>query len=374
MKKIILLTLLLGYISLAQSQQVINDKIMVGDVERSYILYLPEAYVGEGLSSLPLVFNFHGFGSNAIQEQFYTGMDVVANANDFIVCYPEGLSAAWNVGWSFGSQADDIGFTSALIDKLHESYNIDLDRVYSCGMSNGGFFSYVLACELNDKIAAVASVTGSIVPAYECNPGKAVPIMQVHGTQDMTVFYNGTPDVSIPIEDVVDFWVTNNGCAGEPQVEAIDDSNTNDQSTAELIQYVDCNDNTTVQFYKIENGEHTWPGAGIDIGVTNRDFNASQEIWNFFNGYSLEGVISDTDDLQIKNDITVTPNPATNFIYLSHVDNSTPVDYKIYSADGQLIKDGSYEGKILISNLSSGLYFLQSQLNGQESIIRFVKN
>lgn len=290
--------------------QTIVDNISWDGLDRSYRIYLPAGY--EDGMSLPLVFNFHGFTSNATQQQFYSEMDKVADTANFLVVYPQGIDDAWNVGWTFGSTADDVGFTNALIDTLHAQYNINLDRVYACGMSNGGFFSYRLACELSDRIAKVASVTGSMFGAQVdlCMPDRAVPIMQIHGTADPVVGYGGTPGVNISIEQLLENWRDLNGCEPVSDTILIPDISFTDLSTAQLIQYRDCDDEVIMAFYKIANGGHTWPGAPVVVGVTNYDFHASVEIWNFFNDqYPQEQIVSSSEPLFAQPKLKLYPNP-----------------------------------------------------------------
>ena len=179
----------------AFGQQDISGTIMHDGLERTYYLHLPTNYV-EG-TPLPLVFNLHGFSSNALEQGLYSNMNPTADANDFLVCYPEGTSDGnnqfWNVGWNPTVTVDDVGFINALIDEFDANYSIDLTRVYSCGMSNGGFMSYKLACDLGERFAAVASVTGGMShnQSNTCNPVRKIPTMQIHGTADPTVAYEG---------------------------------------------------------------------------------------------------------------------------------------------------------------------------------------
>ncbi|RMF00022.1 MAG: hypothetical protein D6772_06880, partial [Bacteroidetes bacterium] len=158
----------LGVPDAAYSQERIIGRITHDGLEREYRLYVPAAY--DGQSPWPLVFNFHGFTSNAAQQEIYSNMNTVADTAHFLVCYPEGIGNAWNVGWSFGSTADDVGFVDALIDSLSLAYELDAGRIYACGMSNGGFMSYRLACERSNRFAAIASVTGSMTRNYDCEP------------------------------------------------------------------------------------------------------------------------------------------------------------------------------------------------------------
>jgi polyhydroxybutyrate depolymerase len=319
--------------------QVIDDSFVWDGQQRSYRLVIPSGYSSG--DALPLVLNFHGLGSNGYEQQLYSGMDQVADTANFFVVYPHGIDNAWNVGWAFGSTADDIGFTNALIDTIYAAYGINLDRVYSTGMSNGGFFSYQLACELNSRIAKIASVTGSMVDSQMslCMPENPIPVMQIHGTADPVVNYNGSFGISIPIESLLTNWQDINGCTAVSDTIFLEDINTNDGSTAQLIQHRDCDNNVYMAFYKIIGGEHTWPGAVINVGVTNQDFNASSEIWNFFNDqYPIDETQTvDTENLTIVNQqIGVYPNPFNDNITIhSSIEKIESID--IFNTIGQLV-------------------------------------
>jgi polyhydroxybutyrate depolymerase len=345
-------------------------------ITRDYILHLPAGY--DASQSYPFVYNLHGFTSNAQQQQFYSAMDITSDVNGFIVCYPNGVDNSWNVGWNFGSNADDVGFLLTLVDALAEDYNINYDRLYSCGMSNGGFMSYVLACEESDKFAAIASVTGSIVPSEleACNPIRKIPVMQIHGTADPTVVYNGSL-IGAPIEDVVNFWAEKNVCDLMADTIQIEDINNADQCTAERIQYTDCEDDTEVVLYKIDGGEHTWPDAAITIGVTNRDFNASQEIWNFFNRFDLNGaIISSNENIAQTPEILLFPNPMSSQFTLSNL----PFDTKkitIIDAFGKTIfsqiRTREKTENISVEHFANGLYFVIIEGENTRELVKFVK-
>lgn len=146
------------------AQLTITDSIVHDGLTREYILYVPANYTGT--SAVPLLFNFHGYTSNANDQMWYGDFRPIADTAGFIIIHPQGTldgtgTTHFNVGWG-GSTVDDVDFTSALIDSISAQYNINQDRVYSTGMSNGGFMSFKLACELSDRIAGIASVTGSI--------------------------------------------------------------------------------------------------------------------------------------------------------------------------------------------------------------------
>ena len=301
MKRILLIILIAPYLFLAQ--EVTETTILHDGLDRSYILYVPTSYSAN--NSTPLVLNLHGYSSNSGQQMIYSNFYPIADTEGFILVHPQGTIdemgfAFWNVGNGFNNnEVDDVGFLSALIDTIASQYNINTNRVYSMGMSNGGFMSYRLACELSNKIAAISSVTGSMNETQMnlCSPEHPIPVMQIHGTSDPTVLYEGNSLWGIEaIEDVISYWVNFNQCDLNPIFNNIPNINTLDFCEAEHYIYENGLNGSSVEFYKIINGGHTWPGALIPLtgNNTNQDFNASEKIWEFFNKYDLNGLINNT--------------------------------------------------------------------------------
>ncbi|MEP6796462.1 MAG: PHB depolymerase family esterase, partial [Saprospiraceae bacterium] len=272
------------------SQQTINGSIMHDGLQRDYILYIPASYVPG--HSAPLVLNFHGYTSNAFEQMFYGDFRPIADTAGFLVVHPMGTvdqlgNTHWNVGWG-SSNVDDVGFTAALIDSLSAQYDINQDRIYSTGMSNGGFFTYKLACELSDRIAAIASVTGTMNTGQTttCHPQHPMPVMEIHGTSDPTVAYDGTVFFTA-IPTVLAYWATFNACHTPPDIDNIPDINTSDGCTAVHYVYANGTNGVEVEHYKIINGVHAWPGSAFGGVGTNQDVNASKEIWRFFSKYDI---------------------------------------------------------------------------------------
>ncbi|NNF34898.1 MAG: T9SS type A sorting domain-containing protein [Saprospiraceae bacterium] len=352
-------------INFISAQNIINETIMHDGIERNYRLFIPASY--DGSNSYPLVFNFHGFGSNNAEQEFYSDMNRVGEANDFFICYPNGIANSWNVGWDFGSEADDVGFTSALIDKLTQDYSVDAERIYSCGMSNGGFMSYRLACELNDKIAAIASVTGSMSPtlAMDCEPGRSFSILQFHGTDDATVPYDGMEDLNIGIDSLFNYWSIQNQCSSNIDTLDIEDINQNDGSTAQRISITNCDNNTEVILYKIDNGAHTWPGAFLTLGVTNQDVKASEVIWDFFKNKTLSNQTTSLDPIIIDN-FSIYPNPSHGEIFIK---SGLEIEkYEIITLMGESVKRGSMNKNLNyldVSDLISGTYIILVESKNQ---------
>ena len=309
----------LSYFSSAQTYDFMHNS-----VTRTYIVHLPTGYTPS--SSYPMVINMHGYTSDGGQQQFYSEMDAVADTANFIVVYPNGHGnpLSWNSGqlWSYTPGMNDVTFISALIDTMAMNFSVDISRVYACGMSNGGFMSYRLACELEDKIAAIASVTGVMADSIynNCQTDRPVPIMHIHGTTDPTVNYNGQFG-STGVEDGLDWWITNNNCPTTATITSLPDTITADNSTVETYHYGPCDAETEILFFKISGGGHTWPGAVplpvSQFGETNLDFDATGEIWTFFSRHTMPAVTNINEgNAQLNRKIKIWPNPAAESVYV----------------------------------------------------------
>ncbi|MES2133564.1 MAG: T9SS type A sorting domain-containing protein [Bacteroidota bacterium] len=363
------------------AQTTITDSIISGGIYRSYILYVPAIYTGT--NARPLIINMHGYTSNAQQQQLYSNFMPIADTANFLMVYPNGTYSSgqrfWNAGLS-ATLVDDIGFISHLIDSLKAQYNIDMNAVYSTGMSNGGFMSHTLACELSNRITAIASVTGSIFTTQYgsyCHPGRPVPVMQIHGTADPTVPYAGnTSQGMVPVDSVVKYWVTKNGCNPTPVFTNVPNTNTSDGCTAEHYVYNGGNLGSTCELYKIIGGAHTWPGSPFTIGVTNQDFSASVEIWRFFRKYRLNTLTSVSTIDKENTNFKLYPNPANDLLNFSFNGN----DYKAINIDitdvlgNTIIHEANSSGKINIAALTTGIYFLSLTSEGKEVVkAKFIK-
>lgn len=317
---------------------------------RTYRLHTPTGYNADSL--YPFVINMHGLGSNAFEQEIYTAFNNVADSAGIVVAYPNGFNETWNVSSATGT--DDVGFISALIDTIDFQYSIDLDRVYATGMSMGGFMSYRLACELADRIAAIASVSG-LQAFYPCNPDRPVPVMQFHGTADPIVPYSGVPAT-------ISHWVNHNLCPLTPITTDLPDIDTNDNSTVTVSYYGLCEESTEVILYTINNGGHTWPGATIIIGVTNQDIKASNEIWIFFKKYTLQGSTGIESD-QSEPGLTCIfyPNPVNDLATVELVHAPTDhFDFRIFDITGKLLleRNNLSDERFLIdcSQVPAGFY------------------
>jgi polyhydroxybutyrate depolymerase len=295
----------------------------------------------------------------------FTDFNTYADQYDFIVVYPDGVSNSWNVGFSGGSTANDVGFLSALIDTLQVQYGIDLNRVYSTGFSNGGFMSYRLACELTDRIAAIASVSGTMTDAAwgSCQPSRNMPVMHIHGTSDFVVMYNGGFG-NTSVDEVLGLWRGFSNCPDTAVVTDLPDL-VQEGSTVTTYTWAPCDDSVEVTLYKVINGGHTWPGSvgTTGIGITNRDIIASDEIWKFVSRFSLNLPTGTTE--ASTGEFRVYPNPVTEGMLTLEYDRlSGPAILDIFSPDGRKVLSATLPGNsakyvIAVPGLTPGFYFLE---------------
>lgn len=361
---------ILLYLVPVKAQTTVVDSIKSGGIYRTYRLYIPAIY--NGSTARPLVFNLHGYTSNAAAQQQYTIFEPIADTANFLMVFPQGTKDGsnqpfWNAGMS-ASLVNDIAFLNALIDSLDLTYNIDLNAVYSCGMSNGGFMSHTLACESSNRFTAIASVTGSIFTTQygsNCHPTRPVPVMQISGTADATVPYNGASGM-MPIDSVVKYWVTKNNCNPTAAFNNVPNTNTSDGCTAEHYVYSGGNLGSSVELYKVIGGGHTWPGSPFVIGTTNQDFYASKEIWRFFRQYRLNVLTNEVETEKENLNVSLYPNPAKDILTISF----DKEDYALYSVEiadvlGKtlLSKNDGFES-IHVSFLHSGIYFITLKKSG----------
>lgn len=383
MKKIVSVLGLLASMSLF-AQTTTNDSIMHGGGYRTYKMYVPASY--DGSTAVPMVLNLHGLGSNNNEQIMYGEFRPIADTANFIILLPQGSigtlpngqsSTHWNA--NFGTSVNDIDFISNLIDSIAMDYNIDEDRVYSTGMSNGGFMSLTLAGQLSDKIAAVASVTGSMVlsqTGYN-TVTRPMPVMQIHGTADGTVEYNGAAFQYLSVDDLINYWVGHNNCDATAIVTPVNDANTVDGCTATRYDYLNGDSGAEVVHYKITNGGHTWPGAFALPGkVTNQDFNASVEIWKFFSKYAKSSLVSVSEFTAVDNWITLTSeNPSRDMIKLNSKNNQE-YTVLIYNLEGKQVyssNNNTRESVIDIKDLVDGVYLVKVSNGAQNATLKVVK-
>lgn len=280
-----------------------TGSITVDGLERSYLIHIPSSY--NKTKKIPLVIALHGGGGSGKNMKKLTlgGFNILSDKEGFIVVYPDGIENHWNDGRGVQryraqrENIDDVGFISALIDYLVEKYNIDEKRVYVTGMSNGAFMSYRLACELSEKIAAIAPVAGAIPEniALSCSPSRPISVLIINNVEDPMVPWEGGElrfgslrlGKVLSVPNTVKYWVTHNNCSSSPIITWEPDIDPQDGTRVWKEVYGHGKNGTEVILYGIEGGGHTWPNgyqymSEQIIGKTSRDIDANEIIWNFF--------------------------------------------------------------------------------------------
>ena len=270
--------------------------------ERVYERVIPAGY--DDSTPLPVVLNWHGLGSNGVEQVGFSDYANLADAEGFIVIAPTGLADAdnrnsWELTPEQFPERDDVAFANTLLDQVIETLCVDPARVYTTGMSNGGYFSSVLVCEMSDRIAAAASVAALSHPDG-CDPSRVVPYIGFHGTEDEVVPYDGSGESSLALGQIIPLFqlkildeftefAAEAGCDIEPVVEEL-------SANVTSFDFQNCTAGVTMTFYEIEGAGHTWPGSAtslalsemLGLGVTTDQISASETSWAFFEQHSLD--------------------------------------------------------------------------------------
>ena len=272
-----------------------------GGARRTYLLFVPEAPRAP-VTGWPLIVALHGGGGTAAQMMGFGRFNAIAAREGFAVVYPQGTGRRWNDGRVFRGRgetnADDVAFVRAVVtDIAARGTALDRRRIFAAGISNGGFMSFRLACDAADLFAAVAPVTATM-PADlgpRCAPSAPVAVLVINGTADPLVPYEGGHVRAMfslrgeiwSTDRTIAFWAKQNRCTAPPDVRALADRDLKDGTRVVDISYARCA-GPRVRLLRVEGGGHTWPGGAqylpaAWIGTTNRDIDASEEIWKFFN-------------------------------------------------------------------------------------------
>lgn len=346
MKKQLLIFLLclpfLGF-----GQQLISNTLLYDGNMREYDVYVPAAY--DGTTSVPLLFNFHG-GNGDIASQLYTSdMRPIADTANFIVVYPQALedpNDGNSTNWLHKDPTthDDIYFVERIIDTLSAQYMIDASRVYACGYSLGGEFTFELACRLSNKITAIA-VVARTMQQYQhdiCDPQHPTAVMTILGTDDQISSYNGLVwggiTYYIPADDTHLYWATINNTDSNAITITIPDINSADGSTVDSRRWENGDNCVAVEELRVNNGGHDWPGS-----FGNMDINSNTEIWNFVSKYDMSGLIG----CNISSTSLVNDNPKKELVNLLDVlgRESKQVNNQLLF---YLYNDGTVEKRIII--------------------------
>jgi len=270
------LSLAFCFQAVAQDEQPGNyEPINVDGLTRLYRIFIPESYSAD--TAVPLLFDFHGSGSNPARQEATAQFEPLAEEKGFIVVTPVGAPVpsnggrnSWNVDF-FPGDPDDVSFVRAMIYEISAQYTIDANRIFATGHSGGGRMSSRVACSLSDVVAAIGPNAGIRWPDV-CEPERPVPIITFHGKQDAVNHYEVQPDSPpywlLGVEDSLAGWVENNQCDPAPIETPISESRTR-------VAYQNCADGGDIVFYRSETDGHIWSDVATNL------------IWEFFEAHPM---------------------------------------------------------------------------------------
>lgn len=381
-KLIIMIGLLFTLSSYLSAQQTISGSFTSNGQTRSYIGAVPN----NPQASLRLVILFCGVGENASQMAL-RGFNNYLGSNSMVV-YPE---PSGTMGFDNTQGIDDFQMVEDLITSINSNYNIDTNDICIGGFSNGGIFTYKLACDFNSisfsrpyRFKAIAVVSGAMetgtTNGSDCPVVNSLPLIAFHGTQDPVIQYNGgqiQPPVNIVAESTettVDFWATSvNGCSVIPTVTNLPDLVTEspNPSTVELLEY-NCTSTIPNRFYRITGGRHAWPSGNANIDNAqskNLDINASELIAAFFDNQSTISITEEDFD-PIK--VSVYPNPVDDILNIET--NYLVRKIEIISITGlSILETNKPNNLISLDHLSSGIYFVRIETEKGTDLKKVIK-
>lgn len=360
----------------------IYDSIYFDQQFRTYLVHKPANYIER--EEIPLLVALHGGFGNAYNLQDQSQLSIKADEENFMVVYPEGVSgqfgiSSWNAGWCCGYASsnivDDVGFINALLDTLIDKYSIDTTRIYATGISNGGFMSYRLACELSDRIAAIAPVAASM-SMPNCNPARPVPIISFHSYLDTNVPYLGgvgtgtSGHYNPPQDSVLNAWSGKNICTNTQDTIV-------DNAEYTKVLWTDCNCGTEISYYITTDGGHSWHGGNpTQIGDPVSEYiNANDLMWEFFQQHTLNCTITRLNKPSSDSNFEIYPNPVNNILSIKFPE-STSGRIKILDITGkQLIEKSDIENiaTLNISSFKTGIYIIEIQTDSEVFTTKIIK-
>ena len=299
---------LLFFVQTLWGQQT-TEKVTVDDVDRNFIVRLPKGY--DAQQHYPVVIVLHGMRQDAEDMQRLTRFDELADKDGIITVYPSTLHGRWNVGVQpqerrpaamgpgrrrrYGNPGggypgggypggggqqdpnrqpnqdrrpaptDDIGFFNQMLDELGTKFSVDASRIYTAGLSDGGFMSLRLGCALSDRIAAVAAVGAAMPKTMICLPSRPVPLAMINGSSDPVVPYGGGTEhnrdlATISVEDSAKAWAKIDRCAEKPEKSKLAARAKGGMET-KVDTYNGCQQNAEVVLYSVKGAGNTWPGG-----------------------------------------------------------------------------------------------------------------
>lgn len=255
------------------------------DIDRGYTVHVPPTARAD--VPAPLLIVLHGAGQDAPGIRRLASIEARTDPPGWIVVYPQGVGDSWAIGTSTPADergVDDVEFTRRMLDGIERHLNVDRERVFAAGLSNGSLMTHRLGCELSARIRAIVSVAGTMLAdlAADCTPSRGVAALFFHGDEDTFFPWEGWTAADgtrfLGAEETARRWAALDGCGAETR-EAVPDTTT-DGTTVERLDWAGCVPGGAVRLFAIAGGGHTWPGRG-GIGRTSLDIDANAEIVAF---------------------------------------------------------------------------------------------
>ena len=372
---LVLVSIIVLFVLEAQAQYTIFDH---DGIDRQYIYYEPT----ELNEQLPLVFVMHGFTGDANDIKNYSKMNDFADQYGFAVCYPRGTvdsggNRFWNVGYAFhqNETVNDVGFLTELAVYLQDTQALNPDYTFATGMSNGGEMCYMLACQAYDTFKAVAPVAGMILQVIldECDESPAIPIFEIHGSQDNVTPLSGDPNNNDgwgaypSIQSTINYFAEKNECTTVVNG-LVPDIDTSDNSFIESEKHLNGINENEVGYYKVVGGGHDWPGAW-----GNMDIEAGEEAWLFFQNY-IDANLLNTSLSTIEKNIHLYPNPSSHLIQIETLESLEIIEINLYNTLGVNQKIKLSDETIDLSYLNNGIYILIIKTSEGIQTKKIIKN
>ena len=361
-KRLLSLFVFTAFILVSHAQEYTSATIQHDGLTREYSIYVPASY--DGTTNFPLLFNFHGGNDVVTNWRTTADMRPIADTANVILVYPQARpdpSDGNSLNWlpKAAGTFNDVLFISALIDSIASDYEINQNRIYACGYSLGGEFSYELACKLNNRIAAIGAVARTMQanPNSYCAPVHPTGVLTILGTDDSVSPYDGLifggVEYYLSAAATHSYWATYNNCDTAANISTVSPS----VERYTWSQALGC---VYVEELKVIGGGHDWPGS-----FGNMTIDANKEIWQFLSRYDINGLIGCTttsinEYKSMPENYRVYPNPLNSQLTIEKkiVEEK---EFRIYSTVGELVSSGrlpSNTNTVDLSSLSPNVYVL----------------
>lgn len=338
--------------------QLTNETISINGVTRSYKLYIPAGFNAQ-TESPDMIIILHGLGGTS-GDMVSTGFNNIADTARVIAVYPQAVNnsfgmAGWNNGTLLGSTADDIGFMHELINRGLTDFNVNPARVYATGFSMGSIMSHHMACSMNQRIAAIGAMAGTMPTSdiTSCVPTYKTPVIHLHGTADGTVPYNGSalPSLSL-VPETINFWRGVHGCAATADSTRLPDTGT-DTITVDRFVYDNCNPVTSLELWRFNGADHVYLYKPVN------DIDEMIEVWLFLRKWNH----SDPSTLDVQesseNLFQISPNPSNGIVRVTSNSSGT---VKLIDLNGALVAEqqvSSGVSQLDFTSVKKGIYLIQ---------------